>query len=285
MEIWRGVFMYEFTACIVAYNTKREELRKIIGCFQKIRLNFKLWISDNSEKDDLKYFVESFSDERIGYIFNNSNDGFGAGHNVIIEKLLKNEVESEFHLMINADVFFAENTIEKIVGYMREDLEIGQIGPRIREANGEISRSCRLFPTPLNLIFRRFLPIKKIVEKLDYDYEMKWYNYKDIIEVPILSGCFIFVRTNVLKDIGGFDKRYFMYMEDYDLCRRIGEKYKVVFYPEAEIIHEHGKASYNSRKMMLVHVNSAVKYFNKWGWFFDKERKTKNNNFIKKYKK
>ena len=76
-----------------------------------------------------------------------------------------------------------------------------------------------------------------------------------------------------------------MYMEDYDLCRRIGQKYKVIFYPEVEIIHKHGKASYKTRKMMMAHINSAIKYFNKWGWFFDKERKIRNKKCIKKYKK
>ena len=89
----------------------------------------------------------------------------------------------------------------------------------------------------------------------------------------------------MLKEIRGFDKRYFMYMEDYDLCRQIGKKYRVVFYPEAKIIHEHGKASYKSWKMMMMHVKSAIKYFNKWGWFFDKERKEKNMECMKKYKK
>ena len=88
---------------------------------------------------------------------------------------------------------------------------------------------------------------------------MKWYDYKSTIEVPILSGCFIFVRTDILKDIGVFDERYFMYMEDYDLCRRIGKKYKVVFYPKVNIVHEHGKASYKSRKMMIIHIKSAIK--------------------------
>ena len=277
--------MYDFTACIVTYNTKQEELKKIICCFQKIELRFKLWISDNSEKDELRKFVEEFLDDRIEYIFNNSNGGFGAGHNVVIKRLGSEETKSEFHLMVNADVFFEENTIEKIVEYMRENKNIGQIGPKIYGTDGKVTKSCRLLPSPVNLIFRRFLPLKSVVKKLDYDYEMKWYDYKEIIDVPILSGCFIFVRTDVLKEIGGFDKRYFMYMEDYDLCRRVGKKYRTVFYPEAEIIHEHGKASYKSRKMMLLHVNSAIRYFNKWGWFFDKERKEKNRECMKKYKK
>ena len=65
--------MYDFTACIVTYNTKHEEVRKIIGCFQKIGIRFKLWISDNSEKDELREVIKGFSDDRIEYIFNNSN--------------------------------------------------------------------------------------------------------------------------------------------------------------------------------------------------------------------
>ena len=277
--------MYDFTACIVTYNTEQEELNRILNCFKKIKLKFKLWISDNSEKDILRNFIENFSDDRIKYIFNNSNKGFGAGHNIVLQKLIEENEKSEFHLMINADVFFKENTIEKIIAYMRKNSDIGQIGPRIYESNGEINRSCRLLPTPLNLIFRRFFPVKSIVEKMDYSYEMKWYDYKSTIEVPILSGCFIFVRTDILKNIGVFDERYFMYMEDYDLCRRIGKKYKVVFYPKVNIVHEHGKASYKSRKMMIIHIKSAIKYFNKWGWIFDKERKIKNRKCIQEYNK
>ena len=277
--------MYDFTACIVTYNTEQEELNRILNCFKKIKLKFKLWISDNSEKDILRNFIENFSDDRIKYIFNNSNKGFGAGHNIVLQKLIEENEKSEFHLMINADVFFKENTIEKIIAYMRKNSDIGQIGPRIYESNGEINRSCRLLPTPLNLIFRRFFPVKSIVEKMDYSYEMKWYDYKSTIEVPILSGCFIFIRTDILKDIGVFDERYFMYMEDYDLCRRIGKKYKVVFYPKVNIVHKHGKASYKSRKMMIIHIKSAIKYFNKWGWIFDKERKIKNRKCIQEYNK
>ena len=275
--------MYDFTASIVTYNTPTTDLEKIIKCFQKIKLNFKLWISDNSETDALRNFFEKINDDRIEYIFNNANKGFGEGHNRIIKKVAGDPKLSEFHLAINADIYFKENTIEKIVEYMKEHEEIGQIGPKITDLEGEFSYTCRLFPTPMNLIFRRFLPFKKIVDKMDYDYEMRWANFEEIMEVPILSGCFIFSRTAVLKEIGGFDKRYFMYMEDYDLCRKIGQKYKVVYYPEVNISHEHGKASYKSKKMMMFHIKSAIKYFNKWGWFFDKERKIKNDETRRRY--
>ena len=276
--------MYDFTVCIVTYNTPKSDLEKIIKCFQRINLNFKLWISDNSETDELKNFFENIGDARIEYIFNDSNKGFGAGHNVIINKLINNSEISEFHLIINADIYFEKNVIEKIIEYMRDHNEIGQIGPKIRDFKGKFSYTCRLFPTPVNLIFRRFLPFKNIVEKMNYDYEMKWANFDNIMEVPILSGCFIFLRVSVLKKIGGFDEQYFMYMEDYDLCRRIGEKYKVIYYPKVEIFHEHEKASYKSKKLMILHMKSAIKYFNKWGWFFDKKRKIKNRECMDKYK-
>ena len=279
--------MYDFTACIVTYNTNREDLSQIISYFQKTKLKFKLWISDNSEEDSLRSFINNFSDDRIEYIFNNSNNGFGSGHNVVLKKLMDNNFKekAEFHIILNADITFEENTIEKMVDYMRKNPEIGQIGPKIYESSGEVNKSCRLLPTPLNLIFRRFFPIKSIVDKMDYNYEMRWCDYNSIMEVPILSGCLMFIRTDILKTVGMFDTRYFMYMEDYDLCRRIGQKYKVIFYPEAEIIHEHGKASYKTRKMMIAHINSAIKYFNKWGWFFDKERKIRNRECMKRYKK
>lgn len=276
--------MYDFTASIVTYNTPTTDLEKIIKCFQKIKLNFKLWISDNSETDALRIFFEKINDNRIEYIFNNENKGFGEGHNRIIKKVTNDPKLSEFHLAINADIYFKENTIEKIVEYMKEHKEIGQIGPKITDLEGNFSYTCRLFPTPMNLIFRRFLPFKSIVDRMDYDYEMRWANFEKIMEVPILSGCFIFSRISVLKEIEGFDKRYFMYMEDYDLCRKIGQKYKVVYYPEVKISHEHGKASYKSKKLMMFHIKSAIKYFNKWGWFFDKERKIKNDEMRKRYK-
>ena len=275
---------YDLTVSIVTYNTEKEILLKILECLQKIKVNIKIFISDNSEKDNIKEIIEELNDKRIDYIFNNSNNGFGAGHNVIINKILKKEVYSKYHLIINADIYFEEGIIENILNYMDNNIEIGQIGPKIKGTNGEITNSCKLIPTPINLIVRRFIPIKKMVEKIDYDYEMKWYNHENIMEVPILSGCFIFLRTEVFSKIGKFDERYFLYLEDYDFCRRVGKEYKVVYYPEVEIVHQHGKESYKSKKMLIVHVKSAIKYFNKWGWIFDNKRKQINKKIKEKYK-
>lgn len=275
---------YDLTISIVTYNTNREELLKVLQCLEKVKLNKKIFISDNSENQDIKKVIEELNSNQIEYIFNNSNKGFGAGHNVIINKLLNKELDSKYHLIMNSDVYFEEDVVEKLLDYMSNHEKIGQIGPRITGKDGTLTYSCKLFPTPLNLIMRRFIPLKKIVEKMDYDYEMRWYNYKDIVEGALLSGCFMLLRTEVFEKVGKFDEKYFMYLEDYDFCRRIGEKYDVIYYPEVEITHKHAKSSYKSRKMLLIHIKSALTYFNKWGWMFDKKRSEKNKKLKKIYK-
>ena len=274
---------YDLTISIVTYNTNREELLKVLQCLEKVKLNKKIFISDNSENQDIKKVIEELNSNQIEYIFNNSNKGFGAGHNVIINKLLNKELDSKYHLIMNSDVYFEEDVVEKLLDYMSNHEKIGQIGPRITGKDGTLTYSCKLFPTPLNLIMRRFIPLKKIVEKMDYDYEMRWYNYKDIVEGALLSGCFMLLRTEVFEKVGKFDEKYFMYLEDYDFCRIIGEKYEVIYYPKVEIMHEHAKSSYKSRKMLLIHIKSALTYFNKWGWIFDKKRSETNKKLKKLY--
>ena len=80
------------------------------------------------------------------------------------------------------------------------------------------------------------------------------------------------MRCDVLREVGGFDERFFLYAEDIDLCRRIGEKSLTMFYPGVSVYHAYRRESYKSFKFLKIHINSIIKYFNKWGWFVDKER-------------
>lgn len=100
------------------------------------------------------------------------------------------------------------------------------------------------------------------------------------MEVPSLSGCFMFVRIAVLKKVGGFDERYFMYAEDLDLCRRIGKVSRTMYYPNVVVYHEYAKGSYKNRRLLRYHLSSVVKYFNKWGWVWDLDRKIINKRIL-----
>jgi GT2 family glycosyltransferase len=86
----------------------------------------------------------------------------------------------------------------------------------------------------------------------------------------------MFARRSILESIGGFDERFFLYMEDTDLCRRIGEVARLLFWPQTVVTHSHGQGSYKSLRMLRLHMRAAVIYFNKWGWWRDPVRKAKN---------
>jgi len=91
------------------------------------------------------------------------------------------------------------------------------------------------------------------------------------------------LRIAAIKKIGMFDTRFFMYAEDIDLSRRIHSEFKTLYFPEAIIFHEHAKSSYTSFKMLFIHLVSVIKYFNKWGWFFDRERKLINRKLMRSF--
>ena len=168
---------------------------------------------------------------------------------------------------------------------MDKERECGLVMPNIIYPDGKTQYLCKLLPTPWDSIVRRFVAIKSLKRYHDNKYELHLSGYNSIMEVPVLSGCFMFIRCSILKKVGGFDDRYFMYAEDVDLCRRIGEISKTLFYPYVSVVHEYEKGSYKNKKLLKYHINSMVKYFNKWGWIWDKKRSHKNRYCIELIKK
>lgn len=264
------------TASIVTYHNNKDELKKAIDSFLNSKLEIKLYISDNSSNKEIEKLC---NDNRVKYIYNNANLGFGKGHNIAIKDAIKDG--SKYHLILNPDIFFEGGVIEELYEYMEKNEKIGLTMPRVLYPNGEIQRLCKMYPNPINLIFRRFIPIKCIKEKLDYNYEMKFFDYNTEREIPILSGCFMFIRTFLLEEVGMFDENIFMYMEDFDLCRRIRKTgRKLMYYPKVTVYHKFEKGSFKNKKLLQYHMKSALYYFNKWGWLIDKERKKVNKEAI-----
>lgn len=258
------------TASIVTYHTSPDDLNRLISCVMCSPIE-KLFIIDHSDDDSLHEYVEG--NDRIRYI-HNENRGYGAGHNIGINLAL--EASSDYHVVLNHDVYWVEKVIESLYAFMESNKDCGLVMPNILYPNGNLQYLCKLVPTPADLFLRRFIPIKKWQDRHSRNYEMHWTGYDRVMEVPILSGCFMFLRSEVLKDVKGFDERFFLYAEDVDLCRRIGEIAKTVFYPKVSVFHEYAKGSYKSKKMMKMHIASIIKYFNKWGWIFDSKRDARN---------
>jgi GT2 family glycosyltransferase len=271
--------MTQINASIVLYHNKKEQLIKVINSFLNTGLKVKLYLVDNSSNDELKELDKM--DSRIEYIFNNANLGYGAGHNIAIRKSI--EDGEVYHLVLNPDIYFESGVLEELFDYMENHQDVGNIIPQVRYPDGEIQHLCKLLPTPTDLILRRFIPSRSWKEKRNEQYELRWTGYDKVMNVPSLSGCFMFLRVATLKDVGLFDENIFMYLEDTDLNRRIHSKYKTIFYPKVEIVHEYAKESYVNKKLLMFHMKSAIYYFSKWGWVFDMERDEINKGFIENY--
>lgn len=269
----------KLSASIVLYNTKIDELKRVIDSYFAYTEEKQLFLVDNSPTDSLKEIVKIYPNNDIYYIFNNENMGYGKAHNIAIKKSIEQGLS--YHIILNPDIIIKKGSLEKLTEYMEQHPEVGNIMPKIIYPNGELQYLCKLLPSPIDLIFRRFIPIKKWKDAINERYELHSFGYDKIKNIPNLSGCFMFLRTEALKKVGLFDENIFMYLEDIDLNRRIHSKYKTIYYPDAIVIHEHQKESYKNRKLLKAHIQSAIYYFNKYGWLFDKERTAINKNLLK----
>lgn len=253
---------------VVLYRNHPMQVKAVLDSLSSSGLPVSVTVVDNSPDGSLRPIVEAAGAE---YLFSGENIGFGAAHNIAIRKHLR---RSQYHLILNPDVTFGPETIPALCGFMQENPGIGLAMPKVLYPGNKEQRLCKLLPAPSDLFLRRFAG--RVVRKLAHR-KMAGYLLEDVDLtaprfVPNLSGCFMFVRTEALRTVGLFDERFFLYMEDVDLCRRIAEQWETVFYPHASIVHEYGNASYRSRDHLMLHLASAWRYFNKWGWLRDPVR-------------
>lgn len=267
------------TASIVLRDSPESDLDKLYRCMLDSSIKPQLYVINNSTRDLYHPLASEFA---IASIRNQKNIGYGGGHNVALRRIRDT---SEFHFVLNADIQFGPLELERMIAYMRENQEVGQLMPRVVYEDGNLQHLCKLLPTPGDVFLRRFAPpsLKSLMRERMEDYELQFSGYNRIMDVPCLSGCFMLFRVSALRDIGLFDERYFMYAEDFDLTRRMHAKYRTVFFPEATIVHAHARSSYKNGRLLWWHAQSLVKYFNKWGWFFDAERTRVNRETLSQF--
>ena len=261
------------TVSIVTYKTDTGELQKCINSLCS-DLVIKIYVVDNSRQENLKEFCKG--QDKVEYI-PDRNVGYGAAHNIAIRKSIADE--SKYHLVLNSDVYFEPNALERIAEFMDNNEDVAMVQPNIIYPNGEMQYTCRLLPTPANLIFRRFLP-KKMVEGMNYRYMLKMFDHKHELNVPYHQGSFMFFRVSCFEAVGLFDERFFMYPEDIDITRRMNKYYRTMYWPDVTVVHAHRAASYKSKKMLRIHMWNMIKYFNKWGWVYDRERRDWNRKLL-----
>jgi hypothetical protein len=216
----------------------------IADCLQSIYINtrsteFEVIVSDNGSTDGSVEFIRrNYPEVRV--IENGSNLRFAKGNNVAIRVS-----RGEYVLILNPDTIIHKRSLDDLIAFAERHPEAGAFGCRVLNADGSYQVSGRpfacilgewilaLYLKPLGYLSDRLLPCVYMGWKGDTERLVQW-----------LSGCFILVRGDLLKRIGGFDEQFFYYYEDMDLCRRIWEAaYSIIFTPAMTITHLGGQST------------------------------------------
>ncbi|HBL40034.1 MAG TPA: hypothetical protein DDY98_00065 [Ruminococcaceae bacterium] len=226
---------------------------------QTKKYNFTLYAVDNASTDGTpEHLTQTYPQVQV--IYNNKNSGFGSGHNVVRDRL-----DSKYHCVINPDISIDSDVIAKMAEYMDEHPEIGLLSPKICFPDGRPQILGKRNPK------LRYLAASRMRDgsepgKLLREYAMMDADLTKTQEIENATGCFMMFRTDLFREIGGFDERYFLYFEDCDITRTVRTKAKAVYYPEAVVYHVWGRESKKNFKLMLVQVSSMLKYFAKWAF-------------------
>lgn len=268
---------YDCIISLVVYNPNLEILAQAIDSVASTKLSVLINIVDNSPGPSLSTdFLSRFSTNNMLYHYNNGNNiGFGSAHNLTLNKYLH---ETEYFLILNPDIYYDKNN--DVLGQLKqkldEDPSIGLAIPKIYSEDGSIQYVNKKLPSPIDLLLRvlsnYFKFLNSLFEKKIDDYLLKNLDFSKNIICPGISGCFMFIRARVIAEVGGFDERYFLYMEDTDLSYKISLKYNTVIFNDIYITHLWQRGAYKKLRLFSYLLRSGIKYFNKWGWFFDKSR-------------
>ncbi len=252
----------DISIVIVNYKVK-EYIANLLNSLKKAQADFNLeiFVVDNDSQDNSVDYLRARYEDVI-YIENKENVGFGVANNQAIM-----QARGEFTLIINPDTLVSEDTLEIMVNHMRHNLKCGASGCKILNPDGTFApESKRSIPT-INTAINKVLGLNTLFPKSKVfgSYYLGWLDENESSHIEVLSGCFMFWRTELLKSLNGFDERFFMYGEDIDLCYRIqSTDYYIEYVPTTSIIHYKGEST---RKGDLKYV----RIFNKALFqFFDK---------------
>jgi GT2 family glycosyltransferase len=236
--------------------------KTIESVFKTVKTPFEYILVDN--KGDEKEWQELKKKfPQCAFIQNPKPFGYARGMNVGLK-----HARGKFLLPLNPDLHLLGGTVDKMIKYLEEDKneEIALLGPKLLNADKSIQYSCRRYPSFFSMLFRRG-PWKNLFKKQNASYEMHEFNHDEIKEVDWLCGGFLMMRKTLLQKIGYLDEFYFLYFDDVDFCRRAKKEGRVLYYPEAQAVHN---ASYESKTKLipiLIHIRSMLYYFLKYQFF------------------
>lgn len=266
-ELSVSVVVYRPDAALLARTL--ESLSLACARLREVRPGFtaSLCLVDNGGLADFSASLDGLriSDIACEIASGHGNVGYGRGHNLAIERS-----RSRYHLVLNPDIDLAPDALEQALEFLDAHAQAGLLAPRIGDDEGRLQYLCRRYPALLDLFVRGFMPerLRKLFASRLSRYEMRAeINERDIVwDPPIVSGCFMLFRTELLRRLGGFDPRYFLYFEDYDLSLRAHDIARVAYVPAVRVLHHGGGAARKGAAHIRMFMASAFKFYNRFGW-------------------
>ena len=249
----------DISIIIVNYNVK-EFAANLLESLEKSKDRFRLeiFLVDNASSDgSVSYLKRRYP--HVTYIENRDNTGFGKANNQAIRL-----ARGTYTLLINPDTIVRQDTLKAMYGHMEKHPESGAAGCKMLNPDGTFApESRRSVPTPMTALWK-ILGLTTLFprNKRFSAYYLGGEDENKQGRVPVLSGAFMFFRTHVLKEAGGFDEQFFMYGEDIDLCYRIRQKgWEIDYVPDTSIIHYKGESTRKENLDYVVTFNKAMYLF------------------------
>jgi len=224
---------------------------------------------DNGPGDDrggIERALVAWPDEAgpVEIVAGQGNVGYGRANNLALAR-----VRSDLHLVMNPDVELAQDALVAAAQSLAAHPDVALLAPAVSGDDGQVQYLCKRYPSVWVLFLRGFAP-RALRER--FAPRLAHYEMRDAIGaeftpgVPLASGCFMLVRTAAMRVAGGFDPRYFMYFEDYDLSLRIASQGTVAYEPAVRIVHHGGEAARKGWRHVGWFVRSAWRFFSRHGW-------------------
>lgn len=222
------------------------------------------YIIDNSPSYTQQKWLNHLAEKYIAsLIHGHGNIGFGRGHNSISGDL------GDYHLILNPDVELAEDALTAALNFMEINPDCGLVTPFAVWPDGSQQFLCKRLPSVFDLFLRGFAP--GFVQTW-FQARLNRYEMRDVIgsmtywDPPIVSGCCMLFRNDVLRQLSGFDPRFFLYFEDFDISLRASQISRIVYLPDMKIVHHGGHAARKGWRHIVMFIRSAAIFFNKHGW-------------------
>lgn len=260
--------MTDISIVIVAFHHYDDVLEAIssIEKYTSEKIRKQIYIVDNScssstDSEYCKFLEEIDRYQDVKYVDTKENLGFGRANNLVID-----ELDSRYHAIVNPDIVLFEDSLKTIMEFMETE-NVGMSIPRIVNPNGNMQYACRREVTVWDMFVRMFC--KSLFKKRYRHHTLQDNDYTKPFQVPFGQGSFLVIKTDIFKQLNGFDERYFLYLEDADLCKRVNQVSELMYCPYTTVMHKWGKSSHKNIRSFKFHIESMMKYFNKWGirWF------------------